>query len=137
MRYKEIKKNIFDIPDKYFLCHCISVDCKMGAGIAVDFKKKFSQVSSLKPGVHKVGTAVLTGRVFNLFTKKVYGGKPTEMTMLLAVQSMKDQCVAHGIKSLAMPKIGCGLDQMSWGLVRQIVTDVFEDTDIDIIVCSL
>lgn len=137
MHYKEIKFNVFEMPDKYYLCQCISVDCKMGAGIVVDFKKKFSQVASLKPGVHKVGTAVQTGRVFNLFTKKIATGKPTEMTIMLAVESMRDQCAAQNIKYLAMPKIGAGLDRMSWGLVRQIIQEAFANMDIEIVVCSL
>lgn len=40
-------------------------------------------------------------------------------------------------KTLAMPKIGCGLDRCSWKDVEQIIKDVFNDTDIKVIVCVL
>ena len=40
-------------------------------------------------------------------------------------------------KTLAMPKIGCGLDRCSWEDVEQIIKDVFNDTDIKVIVCVL
>ncbi len=34
-----------------------------------------------------------------------------------------------------MPKIGCGLDRLQWGLVREIVEEVFEGVDAEILVC--
>jgi hypothetical protein len=36
-----------------------------------------------------------------------------------------------------MPLIGCGLDRLRWDKVRNIVENVFADTDIDILVCKL
>ena len=39
MILKEEKRNLFEVDDKYYLAHCISEDCAMGAGIAVDFNK--------------------------------------------------------------------------------------------------
>lgn len=41
------------------------------------------------------------------------------------------------IQYLAMPKIGCGLDRLQWGKVREIIKDVFNDVNIEILVCSL
>jgi hypothetical protein len=46
----------------------------------------------------------------------------------------------HGVQRLAMPKIGCGLDRLSWeGAtgVRELLLDVFEGTGLDITVCVL
>ena len=34
-----------------------------------------------------------------------------------------------------MPRIGCGLDGLDWGIVKAIIKDVFEDTDIEILIC--
>lgn len=39
MEFTEIKKDLFTMDDAYCLAHCISSDAKMGAGIAVEFKK--------------------------------------------------------------------------------------------------
>lgn len=40
MIYNEEKGNLFEVPDKYYLAHCVSTDCALGAGITVQFIKK-------------------------------------------------------------------------------------------------
>lgn len=40
--------NLFSCPVDEALAHCISEDCRMGAGIAVIFKQKFGRVGELK-----------------------------------------------------------------------------------------
>ena len=34
-----------------------------------------------------------------------------------------------------MPIIGCGLDKLQWDKVSKIIKEIFEDTDIEILVC--
>lgn len=41
------------------------------------------------------------------------------------------------VKYLAMPKIGCGLDRLQWGKVKEIICEVFKDMDVEILVCYL
>lgn len=36
-----------------------------------------------------------------------------------------------------MPKIGCGLDKLDWTAVREIIREMFADTDIEILVRSI
>ena len=134
MIYNEEKGNLFEVPDKYYLAHCVSTDCALGAGIAVQFQNQFKLRDHLKAVDPKVGQAILIGRVFNLFTKKVYYGKPTYDTLTVALEDMKNQCVTQNIKFLAMPKIAAGLDRLSWPKVREILQKVFENTDIEILV---
>jgi len=45
MEITEIKKDLFTMPQEYYLAHCISADAKMGAGIAVQFRKRFKLTS--------------------------------------------------------------------------------------------
>lgn len=40
--------SLFSCPEDESLAHCISEDCRMGAGIAVMFKKEFKGVEELK-----------------------------------------------------------------------------------------
>jgi len=138
----EKRMNLFEVDKKYFLAHCISADHKMGAGIAVDFNKKFRLESQFQlieqSGVRiMVGDAWLIGRGFNLITKAKYYGKPTYQTLQMALDEMKELCELENIKYLAMPKIGCGLDRLSWGRVREMLQDTFKNTNIEILVCSL
>lgn len=43
-----VSGNLFSCPEDEALAHCISEDCRMGAGIAVSFKQKFKGVEELK-----------------------------------------------------------------------------------------
>jgi O-acetyl-ADP-ribose deacetylase (regulator of RNase III) len=136
-----IKQDLFEMPLDYQLVHCISADYKMGAGIALEFKVRYER---LKPYLMKyyplsqkyVGTCIRTGRVFNLITKEVFYKKPTYKTMESALISLRQHCVEQQVKKLAMPKIGCGLDRLKWGKVQKQIEDIFEDLDIEIVVCE-
>ena len=137
----EKKMNLFEVDDKYYLVHCISADYALGAGIAVEFAKKFHLKSKLvEIGNNKYPSCIFINPVFNLVTKKKYWNKPTYESLQKSLEIMKEMFTQHQIEGrlyLAMPKIGCGLDRLQWGRVREIIEDVFEDTDAEILVCSL
>ena len=138
MRYSEIKKDLFTVDKTWHLAHCIASDLKMSAGIAVQFQKKFN----LRGKIQKSGkkkkhpTCILTGRVFNLITKKKSSSKPTIYSVEKAIDQMAYIALKNGITKIAMPKIACGLDGLSWVLVRKIIGCAFMDTNIHIIVCK-
>lgn len=50
---------------------------------------------------------------------------------------MREQCEDFAITKLAMPLIGCGLDKLVWEQVKDVIEDVFEETDIEILICRL
>lgn len=139
MEYNEIYKDLFSVDKSYHLAHCISSDAKMGAGIAVEFRKKFNLGEFRKKAEknpYEIGTCEKVDRVLNLITKKVYWGKPTYKTFTLAIKDMKKVMLENNIKKVAMPQIGAGLDKLSWGKNREIIKKIFEDTDIEILVCK-
>ena len=55
--------------------------------------------------------------------------------MLGALEDMRNQIQVLQIKKLAMPCIGSGLDRLEWHKVRKMIKDVFENVDIEIVVC--
>lgn len=133
----EQKGNLFDAPEDYYFAHCISSDYKLGAGIAKQFVDIFNIKSKLfeqYPKTGKVGIALLVDRVFNLVTKPNYYDKPTYTTLTQALVDMKGQCLNLKINKIAMPKIGCGLDRLQWDLVKNLLNELFQDTDIEIVV---
>lgn len=142
MKYNEQKGDLFNLDGKYALAHCISLDCAMGAGIAVAFDQKFKGMKNeCKRHLDKYGASVpniymfegIGGRiVFNLITKKVYYGKPTYQTITKCIEMMREHCEHYSIKYLAMPKIGCGLDKLQWERVKEIIKTEFAQTDIEI-----
>lgn len=146
MTYKEEKRDLFMVGDDYYLAHCISADFKLGAGIAVEFVKRFDmrdKLFKLFPNGYEVelkhykinADSILVDRVINLVTKMKYYQKPTYETMKTALSMMKLICTANNIKKVAMPKIGCGLDRLNWDKVSALIHEIFNDTDIEILVC--
>ena len=138
MTIREIRENLFSFEKTHYLAHCISSDCAMGAGIAVEFERKYKLRSQLQSKGHIIWpTTVLIGKIFNLITKARYWEKPTYETMRVAVHEMRLLCEKNEVKKLAMPKIGCGLDRLHWGAVKAIIEEEFKDLDIEIVVCYL
>lgn len=146
MTYKEEIRDLFSVPDDYYLAHCISADFALGKGIAVEFDKRFNMKTILKSHYpHYMfnwqlgrysADCILEGRVLNLVTKERYFNKPTLDSMTSALDLMRDICEEEGIRKIAMPTIGCGLDRLRWDEVSEIIKEIFEDTDIEILVCK-
>jgi len=137
MILKEEKRNLFEVDDKYYLAHCISEDCAMGAGIAVDFQKKFNLRNKLLQCDVEYPMCVQIGRIYNLITKAKYWHKPTYNSLRETVLLMRKLALDKDVKFIAMPKIGCGLDRLQWDKTKEIIQEVFKDTNIEILVCHL
>ena len=142
MIYREENKDLFTVSEDYYLVHCISADFGMGRGIVVEFNKRFDMKNKLQKKYgsylqrYTNGDCILEDKVFNLVTKPQYWSKPTYSSMRNALISMKDKCKEYKITRVAMPIIGCGLDRLEWSKVSEIIKEVFEDTDIEILVCK-
>lgn len=146
MTYKEEIRDLFSVSDDYYLAHCISEDFALDAGIAVEFNKKFDMERKLNEEFPDFsdymnhyrlqGECILIDRVLNLVTKQKYYHKTTYKSMKQALQFMKRVCKANNIHKIAMPVIGCGLDRLEWSKVFEIIKKVFDDTDIEILVCK-
>ncbi|NXX12098.1 OARD1 deacetylase, partial [Podargus strigoides] len=140
-RIKCVKGDLFSCPQTDSLAHCISEDCRMGAGVAVLFKKKFGGVQELLDQQKKTGEVAVLQRddryIYYLITKKKVSHKPTYEDMRKSLEAMKNHCLNNGVTDISMPKIGCGLDRLDWNKVSAILGEVFEDTDINITVYSL
>lgn len=140
MKIKIEQRDLFTVGADYHFAHCISNDFALGAGIAVEFNKRYDMSKRLRQaypdGLYGAG-CVKIDRVFNLITKEKYWHKPTHVTIRHALEKMKELCVHNGISKIAMPKIGCGLDRLKWDDVQEIITGVFADTNIEILVCYL
>ena len=151
MKYSEEVRDLFAVPNEYYLAHCISADFGMGAGIVVKFNKLFNMKQKLMSKYpdfidkwdyqstlcNNNGQCILEDRVFNLITKRNYWLKPTYDTLTAALLCMKSIAIEKNITKIAMPLIGCGLDKLEWSKVSEIIKEVFKDTDIEILVCKL
>lgn len=142
MEYKLIQDDVFNQKDCYY-AHCISRDYALGAGIAVEFDKRYDMRNRLlKLAEEKPETldekCIEVENVFNLITKEKYWEKPSYNSLEESLLEMKEKLSKNkNIKKLVMPKIGCGLDRLSWDKVEPMVQEIFKDLDIEIVVCYL
>ena len=142
MEYRLIQDDIFNHKDCYY-AHCISRDYALGAGIAVEFDKRYDMRNRLlKLAKEKPETldekSIEVENVFNLITKEKYWQKPSYKSLEESLLEMKEKLSKNkNIKKLVMPKIGCGLDRLSWDKVEPMVQELFKDLDIEIVVCYL
>jgi len=139
MILKEEQRDLFSVPHGYYFAHCISGDFALGAGIAVKFDELYNMRKKLKNTTGNVteNCAILIDNVFNLVTKQRYFHKPTYASLRESLEDMIETIETLEIEKIAMPMIGCGLDKLNWDTVKEIIEDVFEDIDIEILVCYL
>ena len=134
-------RDLFTVPQGYYLAHCISADFALGAGIAKTFDEvynmRFKLFREYDCYEYKGGDALLIDNVFNLVTKPKCYHKPRYEALVEALETMKDIMDANKTTKLAMPKIGCGLDRLDWNEVYEIICDVFKDMDVEILICEL
>ncbi len=145
MIYTEKVCDLFSVSEDYRLVQCASADFALGKGIALAFNTQFAVKERLKKAYpdylirweqeQKQFDCIPVGRVYNLITKKRYFQKPTYDTMQGAFHLLKTDCQKEGVKKLAMPLLGCGLDGLQWDRVSEMIKETFQDMEIEILVC--
>lgn len=135
------KRDLFTMPHGYYLAHCISADFALGAGIAKIFDNvynmRFKLFRNYDNYEYDGGDALVVDNVFNLVTKNKCWHKPTYESLRESLEMMREQMNYLGITKLAMPWIGCGLDKLQKDQVFYIICKVFEDTDVEIVICEI
>ena len=133
---EEIQDNLFTADISCSLAHCVSQDLAMGKGIAFQFKRIFGGVEELKTQSIKVGRCGILSRdkrhIFYLVTKSKYWQKPTMETLQSSLERMLELAQEKGVATIAMPRIGCGLDKLEWKEVKKLIERVFGESDIHI-----
>lgn len=148
MNFYELKMDLFKFYEKnkyYVFVQCISSDFEMGAGISVQFNKHFNCKNIVKqnyiPYWEKKGTCLpllnFNIPVINLITKQYYFNKPTYKSLRESLLELKQIVLDKGIKYIAMPKIGCGIDKLDWDKVKKIILETFNEVEIEIVICYI
>lgn len=117
-----------------------SVNCAgyMGKGIALQFKKAFPmnfaeyqkacRAGRVQPGrmlVFRTGSMLNPRYIINFPTKRHWRGKSRYEDIEAGLRSLVLEVKKHGIRSIAVPPLGCGLGGLEWKRVRTMIEAAF------------
>ena len=119
-----------------------TVNCvgHMGKGIALQFKKAFPDNydayrracdhERVQPGrmhVFETGKMYNPKFIINFPTKRHWRGKSRIEDIKSGLQALAGEIKSRGIKSIALPPLGCGLGGLDWKVVLHLIRQTFED----------
>jgi O-acetyl-ADP-ribose deacetylase (regulator of RNase III) len=119
------------------LCNAVNCVGVMGGGLARDFRLNFPREMNdeyiqmcetrlLTPGTLHVWKGKDTKIVINFPTKDDFK-HPSRMEYIVdGLVSLREWCEIHPDKSVAIPKLGCGLGLLKWEDVRVAIIDALE-----------
>jgi hypothetical protein len=141
--------HVLDAPNGFARAHAVDKTLHMRAGIALDFRHEIGQVNVLisqPKGVVEVATVLdaKQNRIFYMIAKERRFHKPRKPfeksfknNYLRALKGLKQACIDYKINKLAIPRLGCNLDMLSWSeFIKPAILDIFGDLDMHILVCT-
>ncbi|CAG9865066.1 unnamed protein product [Phyllotreta striolata] len=139
-RVVDREMDLFQLPAKYSLAHCVSEDFRMSRGVAVTFRNTFGSTDELLEQCQTAGgLAVLNNGerfVYYLVTKRLSNHKPTYSDMWRSIALLRDHVRANSVRFLGIPTLGCGLDKLDWPVVQCIIEYLFRNVDVEIVCCK-
>ena len=142
MRISECKMDVLSVPQENYILCALSSDLNFKMGLPKQINRKFNLkerifVSDLEPDDFEVGGAIQFGNLMAIFTKESVWDTPEEDDIIEALMAAKSFCEEDAVFKLAMPKICTGKNGLPWEDVRSMIEFVFDDMDIDILVCEV
>lgn len=128
--------------DAEALVNAVNCTGVMGAGIAKAFRDRFPimyeqykkdcadehyNVAEIVPWSFQEGNR--DRFVFNLPTMHYPGSKAVLEDIYNGLQDLKWLMEHLGIKTAAVPALGCGIGGLTWPTVRQSMVDIFKDAE--------
>jgi O-acetyl-ADP-ribose deacetylase (regulator of RNase III) len=130
-----VSGNLFDSDAEALVnpVNCVGVS---GAGLAKDFARRFPEIipeyrrlcriGHLRPGHARIVTRETQPHVI-LFPTKRHWKEPSLADYILGgLTTMDDLVEEEGVRSVALPALGCGLGGLAWRDVRWYIEDWYE-----------
>jgi len=112
----------------------------MGKGIALQFKKAFPRnfleyqracrAEEVRPGrilVHETGTLSNPRYILNFPTKRHWRGHSLIEDIRSGLVALVAEIERRGIRSVAVPPLGCGNGGLDWEVVRPLILEAFSN----------
>ena len=146
LQRRDTTKNVRIVKENRFqqLCsmgHCVSSYVYMGAGIAAKFNQLFPQIKrkasrNLIPGsVFAYYDKYSRNWIYNLVTKYKVFNQPFYKSLRTSLILMRNHAEMNRIQHIRLPDLGCGLDNLRWQVVHNILLEVFQHSPVQVTVC--
>jgi O-acetyl-ADP-ribose deacetylase (regulator of RNase III) len=121
-------------------CNCAG---SMGAGIAVEFKRRFPRMfeeyqARCSDGRFGLGDVFVWSEgettVYNLGTQEHWRKKAQLAALAKAVGRMVSLAEKGGVERIALPRIGAGLGGLDWPKVRGVLEEAGGATGVELVV---
>jgi O-acetyl-ADP-ribose deacetylase (regulator of RNase III) len=143
--YSEVVGNLFDA-DVDALAHGVNCQGSMGGGIAAEFARRYPKMKDryaelcearlLNPGSYYLRRSDKPA-IYNLATQQLPGPDAQLEWIEIAVKAMLKDAESVGMKSIAMPRIGCGIGGLQWSEVGPAIQKLATQSSIDLTVYVL
>lgn len=138
MKITELEINIMAVPQGYYLVQGISRDLNFKVGLPALFEKTYNLKEKLAANYDEeieIGEVYLVDNVYSLVVKDSSYDKPDRDVLMDALVELRDQMEEDMVTKLAIPKLCCGRNGLEWDDVKAMISFVFGDSDIQILVC--
>jgi len=143
---KEVVGDLLKNMDKHdMVAHGCNAFCTMGSGIARSIRERFPEVyeadcetiegDPTKLGTYTSADVVVNGKtvtVVNLYTQYNYGRDKVQFNYVAFEKGLKRLKQDFANNSMAFPKIGSGLAQGNWKIIRSMIERIMEGEDVTI-----
>jgi O-acetyl-ADP-ribose deacetylase (regulator of RNase III) len=145
MSLVEVTGNLFTTPGLDALGHGVNCQGRMGAGIAVDFKRRWPAMfhryrvacsSGMRPGDCLVCPETKPIWIYCLATQPSPGPCASLPAIQVAVQRMLAHARAAGVTRIGIPRIGAGLGGASWRDVRAVLEELAARAPVELVVVT-
>lgn len=136
IEYMKPTDSIFESGAEALVCpvNCVGV---MGAGLAKEFKRRFPNyyfdyMIACNNRQLEFGTlharAIVNTLIISFPTKYHWKEKSDIATIKSGLKTLKRKAyIRDGVKSIAIPALGCGLGGLDWNDVRPLIEEAFKD----------
>jgi O-acetyl-ADP-ribose deacetylase (regulator of RNase III) len=148
MTVRNVTGNLFD-QNLHALAHGCNTAGVMGAGIALEFRKRYPPMYEIYramcgTGDFRLGTAFawteeldMRPLIFCMATQPTPGPTASLDAIRTSLTQVLTECEALGVTEVGMPRIGAGLGGLDWADVSKVVTEVAHDSPVDVVVVTL
>lgn len=119
-----------------YIAHGCNTHDVIGGGVSGPIVRKWPEVelayhAACKSRQFFVGTCQVVKTtdghvVFNIASQEAPGADGSYWAVMLAMGNLIEFCIKHGIRRVAIPRIGCGIAGLRWPQVEFIINGIFQ-----------